>query len=60
MTARAKKPRRGRPALGNRARTRNVTVKLSEVEIDTIASAADKVGGTVASWLRDHGLAAAR
>lgn len=66
---RKRKP--GRPSLGASARTRRVTVLLSDVEYKAVAArvarenaelARDSAAGedrhatTVSSWLRDHGL----
>lgn len=65
---RAKKPKRGRPPLGDRARSRGVLVRLSEIEYAAIAAAVaaenaeikrdggDDTTATVSSWLRDHAL----
>lgn len=66
---RRKKPKVGRPSLGDRGRTKVVSVKLSEIEYAAIAKAVAKENAelgpegiakegqtTVSSWLRDHGL----
>jgi diacylglycerol kinase family enzyme len=65
---RRKKSKAGRPSLGDRGRTKVVTVKLSEIEYQAIAEAVarenaevaasggDGTVATVSSWLRDHAL----
>lgn len=62
------KPRRGRPPLGDRGRTKVVAVKLSELEYGAIVAAVarendeikaaggDGTTATVSRWLRDHAL----
>jgi len=62
-----RKPRRGRPSLGDRGRTKVVAIKLSEIEYEAIAGAVakenaeaktdgDTTTATVSSWIRDHAL----
>lgn len=65
---RRKKLKRGRPSLGDRAHTKVVTIKLSEIEYAKIADAVrrenaeakrdgdDGAVSTVSSWIRDHAL----
>ena len=66
---RRKKSKAGRPSLGDKARNRLVTIKLSEAEYAAIAAAVAKenlefdrdMGGdgdraTISSWIRDHAL----
>lgn len=65
---RTKKSKAGRPSLGDDARTKVVTVKLSETEYAAIAKAVaaenaeikrdggDGTTATVSSWIRDHAL----
>lgn len=60
MTARGKKPKRGRPSLGEAARTRVVAVKLSEGEYAAVEAVAERAEVTVSSWVRDVALAAAK
>lgn len=62
------KPRMGRPPLGDRARTKSIAVKLSQLEYDAIAAAVKRENSegqrddpgwtptTISSWLRDHAL----
>lgn len=65
--SRAKKPKRGRPSLGDSGRTKVVGVKLSELEYAAIVQAVAAENAeltrdgatadtTVSSWLRDHAL----
>ena len=51
------KPRRGRPPLGDRARTQVVTIKFSADELARIEAGAKREDTTVTGWIRDHALA---
>ena len=48
----AKKPKLGRPSLGDAARRCLVAVKLTEVERDRWQAAAEREGQGVSEWLR--------
>lgn len=50
--ARTKKPRLGRPPLGDLARSRAITVKLTTAEHVIWQAAADTDGKSLAEWLR--------
>jgi hypothetical protein len=50
---------RGRPSLGDAARTHTISIKLSEKEYNAIATAVRRSTTkktTVSSWIRDHAL----
>jgi hypothetical protein len=64
-----RKSKAGRPSLGDRARRKVVTLKLSELEYAAIAAAVERENAeivadgnddgetaTVSSWIRDHAL----
>lgn len=54
-----RKPKVGRPSLGDAARTKVVPIKLSQDEYDAIAAAAAKADTTVSAAIREPALAAA-
>ena len=65
MSPRRKRKGPGRPALGTRARSVNVQVRLTQAEYAAIAAAVakenreagdDGATATVSSWIRDHAL----
>lgn len=55
----ARKPKVGRPSLGDAARTKVVPIKLSQDEYEAIAAAAGKAGTTVSAAIREPALVAA-
>ena len=55
----ARKPKRGRPSLGDKARTHTISIKLSKKEYNAITTAVRRSPTkkmTVSSWIRDHAL----
>lgn len=55
----ARKPKVGRPSLGDSARTKVVHVKFSQDEYDAVAAAAKRSGATVSAAIREPALVAA-